>query len=93
MKQCGEKNKLHNFLSKFTLNKLDCFIQTDCGNGITSYGRRRRDTATNAQLYEEMPLYTMLAVYSPKLVPSSLLSASDTNGKIVIGVMEGECEI
>jgi hypothetical protein len=38
-----------------------------------------------------MPLYTLLAVYSPKLIPSSLLSASETNGKILIGV-EGKCE-
>jgi hypothetical protein len=38
-----------------------------------------------------MPLYTLLAVYSPKLIPSSLLSASETNGKIIIGV-EGKCE-
>lgn len=58
---------------------------TDCGNGIIAYGRRRRDTA-NAKLYEEMPLYTLLAVYSPKLISSSLLSASETNGKILIGV-------
>jgi len=40
-----------------------------------------------------MPLYTMLAVYSPKLIPSSLLSASETNGKILIGVMEGMCKV
>jgi len=40
-----------------------------------------------------MPLYTVLAVYSPKLIPSSLLSASETNGKIVIGVMEGKYKV
>lgn len=91
MKQHGGISEPHKVLSKFMLSNLDSFIQTDCGNGIIAYGRRRRDTATNAKLYEEMPLYTLLAVYSPKLIPSSLLSASETNGKILIGV-EGKCE-
>ncbi|XP_021915438.1 uncharacterized protein LOC110827621 isoform X2 [Zootermopsis nevadensis] len=59
---------------------------TDCGNGIVAYGRRRREIATNATLYEEMPLQTALAVYSPQLLPSSLLAASEANGKIIIGI-------
>ncbi|XP_023726058.1 uncharacterized protein LOC111874636 isoform X2 [Cryptotermes secundus] len=59
---------------------------TDCGNGIISYGRRRREAITSATLYEEMPLEMSLKVYSPQLIPSSLLSASETNGKILVGV-------
>jgi hypothetical protein len=33
-----------------------------------------------------MPLEMSLKVYSPQLLPSSLLSASEENGKILIGI-------
>ncbi|PSN45520.1 hypothetical protein C0J52_13172 [Blattella germanica] len=60
--------------------------RTDCGNGIVAYGRRKREFETNATLYQEMPLETAIIVRSPQLLPSSLLSAGDANGKIVVGL-------
>jgi hypothetical protein len=37
-------------------------------------------------LYEEMPLQRALAVYSPQLLPSTLLAASEANSKIIVGI-------
>ncbi|KAJ9601655.1 hypothetical protein L9F63_000188, partial [Diploptera punctata] len=56
----------------------------DCGVEEREYGRIKRHFETNATLYEEMPLQTAIVVRSPQLAPSSLISADNTNGKIII---------
>lgn len=57
--------------------------ETYCGNE-DEYGRIKRHYITNATLYEEMPLQTAIVVHTPQTLPSSLISADDTNGKIIV---------
>lgn len=54
-------------------------LQTDCGNGVTSYGRKKRQ----ADILQEIPLQSAIIVREPKIVAenrTSNLENSHFNG-------------
>nr|CAD7455511.1 unnamed protein product [Timema tahoe] len=63
----------------------------DCGSGVASYGRRKRDTdpdvsvtETRSPLYQELPMQKTIVVHNPRLASSSLLSPHDNNSNILL---------
>lgn len=81
-------------ISKNSIKLMSYYFQTDCGAGIPEYARAKRNFESDATLYEEMPLQTAIIVRSPESHPSSLISANDLNGKIIVaGIDDGKAFI
>ncbi|CAG2060225.1 unnamed protein product [Timema podura] len=66
-------------------------VEVDCGSGVASYGRRKRDTdpdvsvtETQSPLYQELPMQKTIVVHNPRLASSSLLSPHDNNSNILL---------
>lgn len=59
---------MNKYLIKYDL------LQTDCGNGVISYGRKRR----SLDVYEEVPLQLAIIVHSDNStsIPNPVLQAS-----------------
>lgn len=62
-------------------------LQTDCGNGVTSYGRRKRQ----ADVLQEMPLQLAIIVREPTIVAENRTSNNDPS--VPIGKLSNQCEV